>query len=92
MAKQPVKRKDAAGQAGIVAAGTVSGAGAGALFGVSSAGDPDNIGSNAAVGAAVGAVVGFIWGLYMATEWETRFRHGVENCRRERGYAPSGWE
>lgn len=92
MAEQPGNRDDAGEQALIVAAGTIAGAGTGALFGVRTAGDPDDIGSYAAGGAAVGAVVGFLWGLYMATESETRFRYGVEDCLRERGYAVDGWK
>ncbi len=92
MADQPGSRNDAGEQVGIVAAMTVTVAGAGAFFGVKSAIDPDDIGIAAAVGAAIGSVIGFVGGLYAVTESEIRFRHGVEDCLRERGYAPGGWE
>ena len=92
MADQPGSRDDAGEQVGIVAAMTVTVAGAGAFFGAKSAIDPDDIGIAAAVGAAIGSVIGFVGGLYAVTESETRFRRGVEGCLRERGYAPGGWE
>lgn len=68
-------------------AGAAVGSAVGAAVGAV-AGRP---GSGAAAGAAGGATGGFARGIFGSRKNDPIFRRFVEQCLRERGYAPIGW-
>ena len=49
-------------------------------------------GTGAAVGAATGATAGFLRGLFTSAEPSPTYKNFVNQCLRERGYEPVGWE
>jgi outer membrane lipoprotein SlyB len=77
--------KQIAGQtAGGAAVGAAAGAVAGAITG--------SPGIGAAAGAAGGATGGLVRGLFRSTGLDAGQRRYVEECLRQKGYQPIGWQ
>jgi hypothetical protein len=74
--------------AGQTAGGAVIGAAAGAVAGAIS-GSP---GLGAATGAAGGATAGLLRGLFAASDLDTGQQRYAEDCLRQKGYDPTGWQ
>ena len=77
--------KQIAGQtAGGAAVGAASGAVAGAISG--------GPGIGAAAGAAGGATAGLLHGLFTSSDLDAGQQRYVEDCLRQKGYNPIGWQ
>ena len=74
--------------AGQTAGGAVVGAAAGAVAGAIS-GSP---GLGAATGAAGGATAGLLRGLFAASDLDAGQQRYAEDCLRQKGYDPTGWQ
>jgi len=74
--------------AGQTAGGAVIGAATGAVAGAVSGGP----GIGAAAGAAGGATAGLLRGLFGWGHLDAEQRRYVEDCLRQKGYEPGGWE
>ena len=74
--------------AGQTAGGAVVGAAAGAVAGAISGGP----GLGAAAGAAGGATAGLLRGLFGSSELDAGQQRYVEDCLRQKGYNPIGWQ
>ena len=69
--------------------GAVVGAAGGAAAGAVSGG---GVGRGAGTGAAAGAAIGIVRGLWSGSEPEPLFKQFVEQCLRDKGYDPKGWQ
>jgi hypothetical protein len=65
--------------------GAAGGAAAGAVSG-------GNLGRAAGTGAAAGAAIGVVRGLWDGSEPDPLYKRFVEECLREKGYNPQGWQ
>ena len=74
--------------AGQTAGGATMGAAGGAVAGAISGGP----GIGAAAGAAGGAAAGLFHGLFWSRDLDAGQRHYVEDCLRQKGYNPIGWQ
>ena len=74
------------------ATGTAVGAGVGAAGGAAVGAVLGNAGRGAATGAVAGAVGGLLRGLLAANEPDGITKSFVDQCLRDRGYAPIGWK
>jgi uncharacterized protein YcfJ len=74
--------------AGQTAGGTAIGAAAGAVAGAISGGP----GLGAAAGAAGGATAGLLRGLFGSSDLDSGQQRYVEDCLRQKGYNPIGWQ
>jgi hypothetical protein len=66
-------------------AGAAGGAAAGALSG-------GGLARGAGTGAAAGAAIGIVRGLWKGSEPDPVFKRFVEQCLRDKGYDPMGWQ
>lgn len=71
------------------AKGATVGAAAGAA---GSAVGGGSVGRGAGTGAAAGAAIGVVSGLWSGSEPEPIFKQFVEQCLRDKGYDPKGWQ
>ena len=71
------------------AKGATAGAAGGAAAGAFSGG---GIGRGAGTGAAAGAAIGVVRGLWAGAEPDPVFKRFVEQCLRDKGYDPMGWQ
>ena len=71
------------------AKGAVGGAAGGAAAGAVTGG---NVGRSAGAGAAAGAAFGVVRGLWDGAEPEPVYKRFVEECLRQKGYNPQGWQ
>jgi hypothetical protein len=66
------------------AEGAAAGAAGGAIYG--------NAGTGAATGAAVGGAYSLIRGLFGSSQPSPAFKRFVDQCLRDKGYQPVGWQ
>jgi outer membrane lipoprotein SlyB len=74
--------------AGQTARGAAIGAAAGAVSGAITGGP----GIGAVAGAAGGATWGFLGGFFTSKNFDYRKRRYIEDCLRQKGYDPIGWQ
>jgi uncharacterized membrane protein len=75
-----------------VAKNTVAGGAAGAVIGGAGGAVTGSLKRGSAVGAATGAAVGLVRGVSKASQPSPIHKKFVEQCLREQGYDPLGWE
>jgi outer membrane lipoprotein SlyB len=80
------------GQSGKVAEKTAKGGIKGAAVGTAAGAVTGRVGRGAGIGAAAGGMSGFIDGLFSARDPDPVEKRFIEECLRERGYRPIGWQ
>jgi len=80
------------GQGEAVATGTVAGGAVGGAAGAAGGAIVGSAGTGAAIGAASGAAAGLVRSLFRSSGPSQAYRNVVDQCLRERGYQPAGWD
>jgi outer membrane lipoprotein SlyB len=75
-----------------VAGQTVAGGAVGAVAGTATGAIAGNIGGGAVAGAAAGATGGLLHGLLSGEQLNPAQRRYVDECLRQKGYQPMGWQ
>lgn len=81
-----------ASSAGEAATDTATGAAVGAASGAVGGAIIGSVGTGSAIGAASGATAGLLSWLFSEPEHHPAFENFVNQCLKDRGYQPVGWE